>query len=90
MHEPVMPELRAREPKVPVVLVPGITGTMLVEDETGEAVWGTLGTVIRPRGETLALPIVEEGDQPKIVAAGPVMSIAYGNGRRSIYDATSA
>ncbi len=65
------PETRPTgEPAVPVVLVPGITGTKLRDRATGEVVWGTGALLISPRdgGYALALPIGGRSAEPRLEA----------------------
>lgn len=47
------------EPKTPLILVPGLTGSKLRERETGKVVWGNTARLLSPRdgGRALALPI---------------------------------
>jgi pimeloyl-ACP methyl ester carboxylesterase len=51
----------------PVILIPGFTGTKLVDNKTGQIVWGAFGgrsiNPATPQGARLiALPLKEEGD----------------------------
>ncbi len=46
---PTLAALDRLEPKTPVVVVPGITGTMLRESATGKVVWGTGPRLIFPK-----------------------------------------
>jgi hypothetical protein len=86
--EPVLPELQTLERKTPVVVVPGITGTILENAETGETLWGNFRTLLRPPdgGYAIALPITGGSAAVEAVPAGPVMSIDYGVGRKTVYD----
>ncbi len=67
--------LRSLERKTPVVLIPGLTGTRLVDRKTGEIVWGDGASLFVPRdgGYEVALPI--SGDVPAAVAGGPLWSL---------------
>lgn len=58
--------------RTPVILVPGITGTELV-DPAGEVHWGRAGNLFRPRdgGYGLAVPLVDGSPDP--LRAGEVM-----------------
>ena len=49
----------ARRPAVPVVFIPGMTGTRLEDPTTGEVIWGGSRQLIRPRdgGYRIALPL---------------------------------
>ncbi len=55
---PVLDPLVRLEPKTPVVIVPGFTGSRLVAP-SGKMIWGTAGPLFLPRdgGYTLALPL---------------------------------
>lgn len=60
---PVLPELAAGGRRDPVVLLPGLTGTVLGDPETGRIAWGKGNRLLWPRdgGYGAALPIAEEG-----------------------------
>jgi hypothetical protein len=55
----VLPELAESRERIPVVLVPGVTGVTLQERDSGKTVWGRGVNLIRPHdgGYELALPI---------------------------------
>ncbi len=75
---PLLEPLRRLEPKTPVVLIPGVSGTELVERETGRVLWGNARSVFLPRdgGYTVALPPHSDGAAPSaLVAGGPVKAI---------------
>lgn len=59
-------------PRVPVVLVPGITGSALRDRDTGELVWGRGPEVLRPHdgGYSLARSIVDA--EPRLEATEPL------------------
>ncbi|MEO1366502.1 MAG: hypothetical protein AAFX50_04960, partial [Acidobacteriota bacterium] len=91
-------ELSAAEPaptpeapalKVPVVLVPGITGSELIDRETGEVVWGLGSNLIRPKdhGYTLVRPLGEPiADAARDLRAGDVLSrVRLGPVKKEIY-----
>ena len=65
----------ADAPRVPVVLVPGVSGTELRERATGEVVWGTGARVIAPHdgGYASALPIAADDPATARVVAGAVI-----------------
>ena len=65
---PVLEPPRATVARVPVVVIPGVTGTRLRNVETGRVVWGKAGSVFYPRdgGYSLALPIDQQGDDPAV------------------------
>lgn len=89
---PPIPKLAVDvEPRnlTPVVLVPGVTGTALRNNETGKLVWGTGWRLFFPRdgGTGTALPITPEGRaadavEPAFVLEeirlGPIRSPVYG------------
>ena len=56
---PVIEELRDLDPKTPVILIPGITGSQLRDKQTGKVIWGRLGNLFGPRdgGRSLGLPV---------------------------------
>jgi len=71
-------------PEVPVVLVPGITGSRLCDRVTGEVVWGDGWDAMFPRdgGYGLALPISGE---VRLEPCGIVEEVRLGPVRRGIY-----
>lgn len=62
MPTPVHPPLRDAEARRPVVLVPGITGSVLRERGTGKVVWGSGKSVFFPRDGAYAL-VLPLGDE---------------------------
>jgi hypothetical protein len=66
---PVLDALKARPEKIPVILVPGITGSVLQDAETGKVLWGTGVRLLAPRdrGYSLALPIAPVAPVPPIL-----------------------
>jgi len=70
--------------RVPVVLVPGLTGSMLRNRETGKVVWGRGPNVLLPRdgGAALALPVSGE---PRLEAFAVLERIRLGPLEREIY-----
>jgi hypothetical protein len=62
-------------PRVPVVLVPGVSGTELRERATGRAVWGTGARVIVPHdgGYASALPLAGDDPATSRLVAGRVI-----------------
>ncbi len=56
---PVLETLQAQADKIPVILIPGITGSVLQDRESGKTLWGTGLRLLVPRdrGYSLALPI---------------------------------
>lgn len=69
---------------VPVVLVPGLTGSKLRDPETGAVVWGRGPNVLLPRdgGAALALPIAAE---PRLEPFGVLEELRLGPLRREVY-----
>ena len=76
------PQLRS--PEVPVVLVPGITGSKLRDRRTGEVVWGEASDLLCPRdgGYNLAVPLRGE---PRLEAFEVIEEIRLGPARQGIY-----
>jgi hypothetical protein len=75
--------------RTPVVLVPGFTGTALVDATTGEVEWGTGPRLLSPhdRGHRLALPLADAG--PPRLRAGEIIGRLRALGgllRKPIYD----
>jgi hypothetical protein len=66
---PVDPALVALPSRQPVILVPGMIGTKLVNEETGKTVWGTGRALVTPRdgGYGMALPL-----DPEAAGSDPV------------------
>lgn len=75
-----------RVERVPVVLVPGVTGTILENTDTGKSVWGTGWRVLFPRGRghLNAMSIVAPEDDP-IDPAGAIERICLGFYCKAIY-----
>ncbi len=85
--EPRLPATAAEvpaAPRVPVVLVPGVSGTELVERASGEVLWGTGARVLFPHdgGYGIALPLVPfdplgvaGAAVPRVVAGGVIEEI---------------
>jgi len=64
--------------RVPVVLVPGLTGSELHETETGRIVWGKGKNLLRPRdgGYSVAVPLGQQAREDRRIEAGdPVFRI---------------
>jgi hypothetical protein len=68
---PVLPELRDLEPREPVILLPGITGSKLRERATGRVVWGSFRGMFLPRdgGYSVARPVDPESPHRGAVEA---------------------
>ena len=73
-----------RDPEVPVILVPGITGSALRERSTGEVVWGEGRDLIFPRdgGYNSVLPIA---GPERLEAFAALDELRLGPVRRGIY-----
>ena len=86
---PMLPSLAQRSPKVPVVLVPGITGSELRDRRTGELIWGLGKQIVSPHdgGYELVRPLSDPIDGPAHhVEAGDVLSSMHlGPLKKTIY-----
>ncbi len=86
---PVQPLLQQGAGRVPVVLVPGITGTALHDPATGKLVWGDGAAVFRPRdrGYALVEPVVPGVVRPggPLEVAGVVERVELGPIRKEVY-----
>ncbi len=86
---PLEPALVVAGEQVPVVLVPGITGTALRDPPTGKLVWGDGLAVIRPHdgGYALAKPI-RDGDRRRggsLEPTGVVEAVRLGPINKEVY-----
>jgi len=80
----------ASEPRTPVILVPGVTGSGLQDVESGQPVWGAGRNVILPRdgGYRLALPIegATEGPGSRLEAGVVIEEVRlFGLFRSKVY-----
>jgi hypothetical protein len=86
---PVLDPLVRLQPKTPVVIVPGFSGSMIRDSDDGKVVWGTAGPLFYPRdgGYSLALPLdqdererqgYEAFDVIRAMRIGPVKVDVYG------------
>ena len=68
---PVIEELRDLDPKIPVIFLPGITGSKLRYKETGKVIWGRVGNLFGPRdgGRLLGLPVAGPPAPGEVVEA---------------------
>jgi hypothetical protein len=86
---PPAPALPPPDPALPIVLVPGATGSELVDGVTGEVLWGSGRALLLPRdlGYRLARPLTAGPESPESpVEAGAVIErIRLGVVRREIY-----
>lgn len=75
-------------PEVPVVFVPGVTGSELRDRERGGVAWGTGRNLIVPRdgGYGLAYPVAPPpGWEPRLEAAGVLEEVRLGALRQPVY-----
>jgi hypothetical protein len=86
---PVLPGLAESRERIPVVLVPGVTGVTLRERDSGKTVWGRGVNLIRPHdgGYELALPIASGAVGPTKLEPGKVIEEVRLAGvfRKSVY-----
>ncbi len=86
---PTLRSLAERSPKVPVVLVPGITGSELRDRRTGELIWGLGKQIVTPHdgGYELVRPLTDPIDGAAAhVEAGEVLSTMHlGPLKKTIY-----
>jgi hypothetical protein len=86
---PVMPAFVDEGEKVPVVLVPGITGTALRDPANGRLVWGDGLAVIRPHdgGYALVKPIGGGAERPGggLETAGVLEAVRLGPIHKEVY-----
>lgn len=78
----------APPPEVPVVFVPGVTGSVLRERESGDVVWGAGRNLLAPRdgGYALAYPVAPPpGWAPRLEAAGVLEEVRLGPIRQPVY-----
>lgn len=73
---PVYEPLRARDVRVPVIVVPGITGVELVDRESGVARWGDGRSLLFPRDGGASLALDDDGSS-RLVAGEPVWDIRF-------------
>lgn len=85
----VVPRLEAGpSPEVPVVFVPGVTGSVLRDRGTGEVVWGAGRNLLVPRdgGYVLARPVAPPpGREPRLAAGGVLEEVRLGPARQPVY-----
>jgi hypothetical protein len=85
---PVLALLRDTSEKVPVILVPGITGSELRDRVSGELAWGKGKNLLFPRdgGYTLALPIeAKSGSEPRLEAGEVIDEVRLAWIRTPVY-----
>lgn len=90
------PRTAIAQPEATLVFVSGVTGTKLVDPESGALAWGTSAQLLRPRdrGYSLALPLASaEGEEPSRAAhrqaryepVGPILEMRLFGWRKKIY-----
>ena len=75
-------------PEVPVVFVPGVTGSVLRDRESGEVAWGSGRNLLGPRdgGYRLAFPVAPPpGWEPALEADGVLEEVRLGPVRQPVY-----
>jgi hypothetical protein len=75
-------------PEVPVVFVPGVTGSVLRDRGTGEVAWGAARNLFFPRdgGYALAYPLAPpDGWEPRLEPGGVLEEIRLGPARQPVY-----
>lgn len=75
-------------PEVPVVFVPGVTGSVLRDRGSGKAAWGAGRNLFVPRdgGYALAYPVAPPpGWEPRLEADGVLEEIRMGPARQPVY-----
>jgi hypothetical protein len=75
-------------PEVPVVFVPGVTGSVLRDRESGEVMWGSGRSLMAPRdgGYGLAYPVAPPpGWETGLEAAGVLEEVRLGPVRQPVY-----
>jgi hypothetical protein len=86
---PLLEELRDRNPKTPVIFIPGLTGSKLRDKATGKTIWGDTGNFFGPRdgGRSLALPIAAPPAPGEVVEAFEIVDkiVLLGIYRAKIY-----
>ncbi len=86
---PIVEALRHTSPKTPVILVPGITGSILRDRVTQNVIWGTGRRLFVPRdgGFAISLPITwKESQTPRLEASTVIEEIRLAKLlRRSVY-----
>ena len=79
---------RADDATVAVVMVPGVTGSRLLDAQTGREIWGPAGRFFRPadRGHEIALAITTQGEQSdQVVANGPLLFLRVVGWTKEVY-----
>jgi hypothetical protein len=89
IEPPIGAPIEAAGDRVPVVLVPGITGTGLRDPATGKLVWGNGAAVIRPHdgGYALAKPIRDDSQRRggRLEPTGVMLEVRLGPIRKEVY-----
>jgi hypothetical protein len=86
---PVIEPLLQRDERVPVIVIPGLTGTRLREVDSGRVIWGKAHNVFFPRdgGYAVALPLDPvKSNGKEVVPYEPVWSVRlFGVFRKEVY-----
>lgn len=84
---PLNAVLAAGEHRVPLILMPGITGSRLRDRDSGRVVWGTTRAALSPRdaGYGVALSIVPGGRESNLEAYETITHLRLGLGRIEFY-----
>lgn len=84
----VEPSLAGRAGRVPVVLVPGLTGTALIDRDSGRPAWGDGKRLLFPRDGGLSTALPLDGSAPAAEPGAAIGSIRLLGGliRRDVYD----
>jgi pimeloyl-ACP methyl ester carboxylesterase len=80
----VFAEARAQTGKRPVIVIPGVLGSRLVNSKTGEVVWPA---VLAPRGERSILPMTPNlaANRDDVIAEGIVETVRLGKVLPEVY-----
>ena len=87
-QKPLLLEPRPDPPQRPVILIPGLSGTKLLDPDKDRTVWGNAGRIVAPRdgGYELALPLSDaERDKQGYVTDGVIKRIDFGITKLDIY-----
>jgi hypothetical protein len=85
---PVPEQLMNLEPKTPVIIVPGLTGSKLRDPGTGKVLWGTTARLLSPHdgGVSLMLPLDPElHDDAYLVPFDVIHRMNFGLTKLDIY-----
>ncbi|MDX1631188.1 MAG: hypothetical protein R3234_04970 [Thermoanaerobaculia bacterium] len=83
---PPIPASAISESRVPLVLVPGVTGTELRTVESGEIAWGSGWRLLFPRDRGHAVVLSLLGGPPRVEAGAVLEELTLGPIRKPIYE----